>query len=72
MMELPAGKQGAVLSDGMGSGEEAYRESAMVVDMLEERFGGRFPCQDGTGNDEYSAGDREGGDPFSTIDISNF
>ena len=45
MMELPAGKQGAVLSDGMGSGEEAYRESAMVVDMLEELLEAGFPAR---------------------------
>lgn len=42
MMELPGGKEGVVLSDGMGSGEEAFRESAMVVEMLEELLNAGF------------------------------
>ena len=36
MMELPGGKKGVVLSDGMGSGETACRESTLVVELLEE------------------------------------
>lgn len=36
MLELPGGKQGVILSDGMGAGEEAFRESARVVEVLEE------------------------------------
>lgn len=36
MLELPGGKQGIILSDGMGAGESANRESAMVVEVLEE------------------------------------
>jgi len=43
MKELPGGKQGAILSDGMGSGEAAFRESAMVVEMLEELLDAGFP-----------------------------
>lgn len=43
MMELPGGKEGAVLSDGMGSGEKAFRESARVVEMLEEMLAAGFP-----------------------------
>lgn len=43
MTELPGGKEGVVLSDGMGSGEEAFRESAMVVEMLEELLIAGFP-----------------------------
>lgn len=42
MMELPGGKHGVILSDGMGSGERAFRESAMVVEMLEELLGAGF------------------------------
>lgn len=43
MMELPGGKEGAVLSDGMGSGEKAFQESARVVEMLEEMLAAGFP-----------------------------
>lgn len=43
MMDIPGGKQGVVLSDGMGSGEKAFKESAMVVEMLEELLGAGFP-----------------------------
>lgn len=36
MLELPQGQEAAILSDGMGSGERASRESAVVVETLEE------------------------------------
>ena len=36
MIELPGKRQAVILSDGMGAGEKAYRESAMVVELLEE------------------------------------
>ena len=36
MLELPGGRQGAALSDGMGSGEEACRESTLVIELLED------------------------------------
>lgn len=36
MIELPGKKQAVILSDGMGAGEKAHRESAMVVELLEE------------------------------------
>ena len=36
MKDLPGGRKGVALSDGMGSGEEAFRDSTMVVEMLEE------------------------------------
>ena len=45
MTELPGGKQGIALSDGMGSGEVAFRESSMVVEMLEELLGAGFPVK---------------------------
>lgn len=45
MTGLPGGKEGIVLSDGMGSGEEAFRESAMVVEMLEELLNAGFPME---------------------------
>ena len=34
MLELPGGKNGIILSDGMGSGERAFKESAMVVEKM--------------------------------------
>lgn len=43
MLELPGGKQGVILSDGMGAGEKAFRESAMVVEVLEELLTAGFP-----------------------------
>ena len=43
MLELPGGKQGIILSDGMGAGETAHRESAMVVEILEELLEAGFP-----------------------------
>lgn len=36
MLDLPGKKQAVILSDGMGAGEKAYRESSMVVELLEE------------------------------------
>lgn len=36
MLELPQGQEAAILSDGMGSGERASRESGVVVETLEE------------------------------------
>ncbi len=36
MIELAGKKQGLILSDGMGAGESARKESTMVVEMLEE------------------------------------
>ncbi|MDO4474132.1 MAG: SpoIIE family protein phosphatase [Eubacteriales bacterium] len=43
MTKLSGGKEGIVLSDGMGSGKRAFRESAMVVEMLEELLVAGFP-----------------------------
>lgn len=43
MLELPGGKQGVILSDGMGAGQTAFRESAMVVEVLEELLNAGFP-----------------------------
>ena len=36
MIDLAGKKQGVILSDGMGAGESAYKESMMVVELLEE------------------------------------
>lgn len=43
MVELPGGKHGVILSDGMGAGQIAFRESAMVVEVLEELLHAGFP-----------------------------
>ena len=43
MMDMPGGRKGVVLSDGMGSGEEACRESTMVIELLEELLDAGFP-----------------------------
>lgn len=45
MTALPGGKEGVALSDGMGSGKEAFKESAMVVEMLEELLTAGFPMK---------------------------
>lgn len=42
MKTLPGGKEAAILSDGMGSGERALQESGMLVEMLEELLGAGF------------------------------
>ena len=42
MLDLPGKKQGVILSDGMGAGEKAHRESAMVVELLEELLNAGF------------------------------
>lgn len=72
MMELPAGRQGVALSDGMGSGEEAFRESAMVVEMLEELLEAGFPVETAIRmmNTALVMGREE--IRFSTLDISIF
>ena len=72
LSNLPGGKKGAALSDGMGSGEHAFRESAMVVEMLEELLEAGFPVRTAIqmmntalviGRDEVR---------FSTVDVSLF
>ena len=43
MMSLPGGQEAAIISDGMGSGENALKESALVIEMLEELLQAGFP-----------------------------
>ena len=45
MKDLPGGRKGIALSDGMGSGEEAFRDSTMVGEMLEELLEAGFPVE---------------------------
>ena len=72
MTDLPGGKKGIALSDGMGSGEQAFRESTRIVEMLEELLEAGFPVKTAIqmmntalviGRDEVR---------FSTMDISLF
>lgn len=72
MMDMPGGKKGVILSDGMGAGEAASRESVMVVELLEELLDAGFPVETALqmlntafviGRDEVR---------FSTIDMSVF
>ena len=42
-MLLPGGQDAVILSDGMGSGEAALKESTMVIEMLEELLQAGFP-----------------------------
>lgn len=43
LLELPGGKEGVILSDGMGAGATAFKESSMVVEVLEELLDAGFP-----------------------------
>lgn len=43
MLEMKDGKKAMVLSDGMGAGAEACRESTLVVEMVEELLDAGFP-----------------------------
>lgn len=72
LLELPGGKQGAILSDGMGAGQNAFRESAMVVEVLEELLNAGFPKETALQmlNTAMVMGREEV--RFSTIDMSLF
>ena len=72
MANLPGGKKGAALSDGMGSGEDAFRDSAMVVELLEELLNAGFPVKTAVQmmNTALVIGREDV--RFSTIDVSLF
>ncbi len=72
MTNLPGGKKGVALSDGMGSGEEAFRDSAMVVELLEELLNAGFPVKTAVQimNTALVIGREDV--RFSTIDVSLF
>ena len=61
-----------ILSDGMGAGEAAYRESTMVVELLEELLNAGFPKETALQmlNTALVIGREEV--RFSTIDMSVF
>ncbi len=72
LLELAGGKQGVILSDGMGVGQVAFRESAMVVEVLEELLNAGFPQETALQmlNTAMVIGREEV--RFSTIDMSLF
>lgn len=72
LLEVPGGKQGAILSDGMGAGPAACRESSMVVEVLEELLSAGFPKETALQmlNTAMVMGREEV--KFSTIDMSLF
>lgn len=72
MINLPGGKQGIILSDGMGAGEAAYRESVRIVELLEELLEAGFPKETALQmlNTALVLGREEV--RFSTIDMSLF
>ena len=72
MLELPRGKQGVILSDGMGAGQAAYQESSMVVEVLEELLDAGFPKETALQmlNTAMVMGREEV--RFSTIDMGEF
>lgn len=72
LLELSGGKQGAILSDGMGAGKTAFQESAMVVEVLEELLNAGFPKETALQmlNTAMVMGREEV--RFSTIDMSFF
>lgn len=72
MANLPGGKKGAALSDGMGSGEGAFRDSAMIVELLEELLNAGFPVKTAVEmmNTALVIGREDV--KFSTIDVSLF
>lgn len=72
MTDLPGGKKGVALSDGMGSGETAFKESTMVVEMLEELLNAGFPVKTAVQimNTALVIGREEV--RFSTIDVCLF
>lgn len=72
MLELPGGKQGIILSDGMGAGKIAFQESSMVVEVLEELLDAGFPKETALQmlNTAMVMGREEV--RFSTIDMGQF
>lgn len=72
MLTLPGGQEAMILSDGMGSGERAAKESAMIVEMLEELLLSGFPPETALQmmNTALVMGREEV--CFSTIDVTTF
>ena len=71
-MELPGGKKAAALSDGMGAGETACKESTLVIELLEELLAAGFPEKAAVQmiNTTLATGREE--IHYSTVDLSVF
>ena len=71
-LNLPGGKEAFILSDGMGTGERASRESGMIVEMLEELLVAGFPQETALSmiNTALVMGREEV--CFSTVDMCSF
>ena len=72
MTDLPGGKKGVALSDGMGAGETAFKESTMVVEMLEELLEAGFPVKTAIQMLNTALVIARDEVRFSTIDVSIF
>ena len=72
LLELPEGRQSVALSDGMGSGEKARKESELVIELLEELLEAGFPPKTAIQmiNTTLVMGREE--IHFSTVDMSVF
>jgi len=72
LMELPGGKKAAALSDGMGAGETACKESTLVIELLEELLAAGFPEKAAVQmiNTTLATGREE--IHYSTVDLSVF
>jgi stage II sporulation protein E len=68
-IQLKGGKIAAVLSDGMGSGEEAARQSKSVTVLL-RRMLGRYGYRGVHKDHEFRTGLEDPGESFATMDIS--
>lgn len=72
MTRLPGGQEAMILSDGMGAGEAASKESSMIIEMLEELLRAGFPKETALSmmNTALVMGREEV--KFSTIDMACF
>lgn len=72
VIDLPGGKQCMALSDGMGAGESANKESGLVVDLLEELLKAGYPEEVAIQmiNTSLAMGREE--IRFSTVDLCTF
>ncbi len=72
MRQLGRGQLAVALSDGMGSGEKACRESTLVMELLEELLEAGFPAKSAIQmiNTTLAIGREE--IHFSTVDLSMF
>lgn len=68
-LELESGKLLLGLSDGMGSGSVACRESEMVLDLIERFLEAGFTVDTAIRDDELCDGEEGESDQYSTVDL---